>query len=251
MAEFSYSDLFFTIPYTPLILTSEERYIAVPAGLTPITDKSPPNAPIEPPIETKRAVPEGALSNRSEMLYMFCEAATNGNREKCRMIIENIQKDVDAEGIIDYSDIGRKAKFVLEILDEGLAPFKFILDILAIVMVLVVIMSMMGLLGMSIHYTNERRNEIAVRKIFGATEKGEVLKNLKFYLIITSVALVPAFCVTELMRSIFQQYSIYPKNIWLIYFIAAILSFTVSILSVFWQTRRAARTNPVEALKKE
>ena len=176
---------------------------------------------------------------------------TNGNREKCRMIIENIQKDVAAEGIIDYSDIGRKAKFVLEILDEGLAPFKFILDILAIVMVLVVIMSMMGLLGMSIHYTNERRNEIAVRKIFGATEKGEVLKNLKFYLIITSVALVPAFCVTELMRSIFQQYSIYPNNIWLIYFIAAILSFTVSILSVFWQTLRAARTNPAEALKKE
>ena len=66
------------IQNNPDRLTSEERYIAVPAGLTPITDKSPPNAPIEPPIETKRAVPEGALSNRSEMLYMFCELANNG-----------------------------------------------------------------------------------------------------------------------------------------------------------------------------
>ena len=116
---------------------------------------------------------------------------------------------------------------------------------------LVVIMSMMGLLGMSIHYTNERRREIAVRKIFGATEKGEIRRNLRFYLIITTLALIPAICLAEVMRGAFKEYGIYPNNIWWIYLIAALLSFAVSIVSVLWQTLRAARTNPAEALKKE
>ena len=62
---------------------------------------------------------------------------------------------------------------ILEIFEEKLSSIRFILKLLAIVMGLVVIMSMMGLLGMSVHYTNERRSEIAIRKIFGANEKGE------------------------------------------------------------------------------
>ena len=53
------------------------------------------------------------------------------------------------------------------------------------------------------------------------------------------------------MRGSFKEYGIYPNNIWWIYFIATLLSFGVSIVSVLWQTLRAARTNPAEALKKE
>ncbi len=176
---------------------------------------------------------------------------TNGNTEKCREIMQNILKDVCEDGIVDDVMIGAEPKMVLEILEEKLSSFKFILELLAIVMGLVVIMSMMGLLGMSIHYTNERRNEIAVRKIFGATEKGEVLRNLRFYMIITALAMVPAICLSEVMRDAFKEYGIYPNNIWWIYIIAAMLSFGVSIVSVLWQTLRAARTNPAEALKKE
>ena len=176
---------------------------------------------------------------------------TNGNTEQGRKIMQNILQDVCEEGVVDDIMIGAEPKMVLEILEEKLSSVRFILELLAIVMGLVVIMSMMGLLGMSIHYTNERRREIAVRKIFGATEKGEIRRNLRFYLIITTLALIPAICLAEVMRGAFKEYGIYPNNIWWIYLIAALLSFAVSIVSVLWQTLRVARTNPAEALKKE
>ena len=41
-----------------------------------------------------------------------------------------------------------------------------------------------------------------------------------------------------------------PSKPW-IYILAAITVFSISLASVLWQTLRAARTNPAEALKKE
>lgn len=104
------------------------------------------------------------------------------------------------------------AKYVLDIVGEVTAPIRLIIEMIGLVMALVVIMSMMGLIGMSIHYTNERKNEIAVRRIFGAT----------------GIASVLGICVAELVRKFF-----------------------IELGSVLWQTLRAARTNPAEALKKE
>jgi putative ABC transport system permease protein len=40
------------------------------------------------------------------------------------------------------------------------------------------------------------------------------------------------------------------QHIW-IYILPAIIIFAISLISVLWQTLRAARTNPAEALKKE
>ena len=104
---------------------------------------------------------------------------------------------------------------------------------------------------MSLHFTNGRKNEIAVRRIFGATENGEVMRNLLFYLIITGLASVLGICVAEMVRQIFIELGSNPKNVWWIYVAAVALSFAISLISVLWQTLCAARTNPAEALKKE
>ena len=176
---------------------------------------------------------------------------SNGDNAHCREIMQNILSELCLDSVIEAHMMQAKPKYVREILDEKMSPMKFILELMAIVMALVVIMSMMGLVGMSIHFTNERRNEIAVRRIFGATENGELIRNLKFYIVITAVALVPAVCIAELLRQAFGQFGIYPHNVWWIYVTTALLSFSFSMLSVLWQTLRAARTNPVEALKKE
>ena len=112
-------------------------------------------------------------------------------------------------------------------------------------------MSMMGLIGMSMHFMNERKNEIAVRRIFGATENGEVMRSLRFYLIITGIASVLGICVAEFVRQFFIALGSVPQNVWWIYVVSVALSFAISLVSVLWQTLRAARTNPAEALKKE
>ena len=41
------------------------------------------------------------------------------------------------------------------------------------------------------------------------------------------------------------------ENYWWIFVVSVILSVLIALISVIWQTLRAARTNPAEALKKE
>ena len=50
---------------------------------------------------------------------------------------------------------------------------------------------------------------------------------------------------------VMQEFADKITNIWIIYAICVLISFTISLGSVLWQTLRAARTNPAGALKKE
>ena len=176
-----------------------------------------------------------------------------GDHKKGRELVQTLFNDAQTNMIAPDGDITgmEKARYVLDILEETTAPIRLIIKMIGIVMVLVVIMSMMGLIGMSMHFMNERKNEIAVRRIFGATENGEMMRNLRFYLIMTGIASVLGVCVAEFVRQFFIVLGSVPQNVWWIYVVSVALSFAISIVSVLWQTLRAARTNPAEALKKE
>ncbi len=176
-----------------------------------------------------------------------------GDHKKGRELMQDLFNEAQMNMIAPEGDITgmEKARYVLDILEETTAPIRLIIKMIGIVMVLVVIMSMMGLIGMSMHFMNERKNEIAVRRIFGATENGEMMRNLRFYLIMTGIASVLGICVAEFVRQFFIALGSVPQNVWWIYVIAILLSFAISLASVLWQTLRAARTNPAEALKKE
>ncbi|MBR2064774.1 MAG: FtsX-like permease family protein [Bacteroidales bacterium] len=176
-----------------------------------------------------------------------------GDHKKGRELVQTLFNDAQTNMIAPDGDITgmEKARYVLDILEETTAPIRLIIKMIGIVMVLVVIMSMMGLIGMSMHFMNERKNEIAVRRIFGATENGEMMRNLRFYLIMTGIASVLGICVAEFVRQFFIALGSVPQNVWWIYVVSVALSFAISIASVLWQTLRATRTNPAEALKKE
>ena len=176
-----------------------------------------------------------------------------GDHKKGRELVQDLFNEAQMNMIAPDGDITgmEKARYVLDILEETTAPIRLIIKMIGIVMVLVVIMSMMGLIGMSMHFMNERKNEIAVRRIFGATENGEVMRSLRFYLIITGIASVLGICVAEFVRQFFIALGSVPQNVWWIYVVSVALSFAISLVSVLWQTLRAARTNPAEALKKE
>ena len=176
-----------------------------------------------------------------------------GNHKKGRELIQDLYNKAQASKTVPDANIlgGEKASYVHDILEEITAPFRLIIRMIGMVMIMVVVMSVMGLIGMSLYFTNERKNEIAVRRIFGATENGEVMRNLRFYMIITGIASLLGISVAELVRQLFMEMGSTSQNVWWIYIVAVVLSFAISLTSVLWQTLRAARTNPAEALKKE
>ena len=126
------------------------------------------------------------------------------------------------------------------------------ITLLKIFTILSVLLSVLGLVAMSTYFASEREKGIAIRKVFGGTMSSETRRNIREYMIITicaSVIAVPVawvFCGRYLEEFAYRiDLSIWP------FATAVVLALIISLASVLWQTIRAARTNPAEALKKE
>ena len=126
------------------------------------------------------------------------------------------------------------------------------ITLLKIFTFLSVLLSVLGLVAMSTYFASEREKGIAIRKVFGGTLSSETRRNISEYMIMTicaSVIAVPVafvFCGRYLEEFAYRiDLTIWP------FAVAVIIALLISLGSVLWQTLRAARTNPAEALKKE
>jgi len=104
-----------------------------------------------------------------------------------------------------------------------------------------------------VYYASERRHEIAVRKVFGGTTDSETFRNVLTYIRMTLISDILAIPAIYLLLDVMKQtpYANTIDTYWWVYVAAILISITISLASVLWQTLRAARTNPAEALKKE
>ena len=133
-----------------------------------------------------------------------------------------------------------------------LQPAKMAMRLLELFMLLSVLISLLGLVAMSTYYSEQSTKSIAVRKVFGSNVHRELWRTVKDYMVLVGIAaligipLAVWFCGRYLDRFAYciEHYG------WIIA-VAAILGMLMAFLSVLWQTLKAARTNPAEALKKE
>ena len=133
-----------------------------------------------------------------------------------------------------------------------LQPAKMAMRLLELFMLLSVLISLLGLMAMSTYYSEQSTKSIAVRKVFGSNVQRELWRTVKDYMVLVGIAaligipLAVWFCGRYLDRFAYriEHYG------WIIA-VAAILGMLMAFLSVLWQTLKAARTNPAEALKKE
>ena len=133
-----------------------------------------------------------------------------------------------------------------------LQPAKMAMRLLELFMLLSVLISLLGLVAMSTYYSEQSTKSIAVRKVFGSNVHRELWRTVKDYMVLVGIAaligipLAVWFCGHYLDRFAYriEHYG------WIIA-VAAILGMLMAFLSVLWQTLKAARTNPAEALKKE
>ena len=135
---------------------------------------------------------------------------------------------------------------------DALKPAKNNMRLLEIFMLLAVLISLLGLLAMSTYYAGENSHTIAVRKVFGGTVESETRRNVKEYMILVLVGAVIAvpLAVWAAQRYL-EQFIVKLHNYTWVFIVAVLLAFVMAFLSVLWQTLRAAKTNPAEALKKE
>ena len=121
-------------------------------------------------------------------------------------------------------------------------------------MFIAIMLSCLAFLAMSMHYANRNQSTIVIHKVFGGSTGSEVIRNLKVYFKIMGVAVIvglPAaiWICGRYLEKFAYRFRLVEK--WWIFLVAVLISLTISTLTVLWQTLRAARTNPAEALKKE
>ncbi|MDD2264913.1 MAG: ABC transporter permease [Bacteroidales bacterium] len=114
------------------------------------------------------------------------------------------------------------------------------------------VISVLGILGLSIFTSQYRTKEIGIRKINGATI-AEILALLnKGFIKWIVVAFVIATPIAYYAMSRWLENFAYKTALsWWIFVLAGLIALIVALLTVSWQSWRAASHNPVEALRYE
>ncbi|MCK9453090.1 MAG: ABC transporter permease [Bacteroidales bacterium] len=115
-----------------------------------------------------------------------------------------------------------------------------------------IVISIMGIFAMAVFYNQQKIKEIGIRKVNGATVY-EIVKMLNVdFVKWVAVAFVLACPIAYYAMNKWLQNFPYKTQIhWWVFVLAGIFALVIALITVSWQTWRAARKNPVEALRYE
>ena len=95
-------------------------------------------------------------------------------------------------------------------------------------------------------------HDIAVRKVFGSTVRGETFKAVGEYMLLVAIACLIAVPVAVwLAGKYLEDFNYRISGYGWIFAVAVLIAFVISFASVLWQDLKAAKTNPAIELKKE
>ena len=192
-------------------------------------------------------------SSHPDMGYLAIE--TSGDRNEVKESIIAISKqyslDNSTAGFF-WTGAGQLPFYLDEFRDISMHQQRRVMSIVRLFTMIALFISILGMFGMSSYYANENTRSIAVHKIHGGTVKSETVRNVRTYMLLTAVACIFGSALgVYIIKTYLNEYTFMNLNYILPVAIAIAATFVIAFASVLWQTLRAARTNPAEALKKE
>jgi putative ABC transport system permease protein len=140
----------------------------------------------------------------------------------------------------------------MEFYEKALRPTRNNMRRMEVFMILALLLSLLDLLAMSTYFADEKAHDIAVRKVFGGTVDSETRRTIRDYMILVGIACIIGIPVAVFATQEYLKEFIYRlEGYWWIFVLAVVITFAVSLLSILWQTLKAAKTNPAVELKKE
>ncbi|MBN1925507.1 MAG: ABC transporter permease [Prolixibacteraceae bacterium] len=115
-----------------------------------------------------------------------------------------------------------------------------------------VIVSILGILGLSIFICQQKIKEIGIRKVNGARISEVIfMLNSDFIKWVLIAFVIAAPVAWYIMQNWLSNFAFRTTLSWWIFALAGFLALGVALLTVSWQSWRAATRNPVEALRYE
>jgi putative ABC transport system permease protein len=130
--------------------------------------------------------------------------------------------------------------------DESLAMLSVIYTILSIVL------AALGLYGMAADSARKRVKEIGIRKINGAKVSEIIsLLNLDYLKWVAISFIIASPLAWYAMHRWLEKFAYKTGLEWWLFLIVGLLAMSIALLTVIWQSLKAALMNPVEALRNE
>jgi len=155
-----------------------------------------------------------------------------------------------------WQDLAPQWPFMYEFMDDRInSVYKNenrALGLLTILAIISIIISCIGILGLSWMTITQRTKEIGIRKVNGAMVGDMMILLNKDYIRWIAIGFIMATPVSWYVMKLWLQNFTYKITIsWLVFVIAGIVTLSIALLTVSYQTFKAARRNPVEALRYE
>ena len=160
-------------------------------------------------------------------------------------IMENIFKQYNPQFPFEYT-------FVDEEYAQKFRDEKRIGTLAGLFAGLTVFISCLGLFGLATYMAENRIKEIGVRKVMGASVTSITTLLSKDFLKLVIVSFLIASPIAWwAMHQWLQSYNYRIGIEWWVFFLAAVLSIVIALLTISYQAIKAAAANPVKSLKTE
>jgi len=118
--------------------------------------------------------------------------------------------------------------------------------------ILAIFISCLGIFGLAAFTAEQRTKEIGVRKVMGASISSIVaLLSREFIILLTLANMIAWPAAFVLMNKMLNNYAYRTDMGFWIFLLAGVLAYTIAILTVSYQAIKAARTDPIDALRYE
>ncbi|MEJ7678094.1 MAG: FtsX-like permease family protein [Segetibacter sp.] len=193
----------------------------------------------------KRVQPSIFLLSYQGVNIINIRIKATASLSKALVKIENVFKKYDPESSFEYqfTDEEYARKFGDE---ERIANLSTVFAVLAI------FISCLGLFGLASFMAEQRKKEIGVRKVLGATVVNLWQLLTKDFIMLVIISLLIATPVAYyLTHNWLQNYEYRTELSWWIFAIAGLGALAITLLTVSFQAIKAAIANPVKNLRTE
>ena len=178
--------------------------------------------------------------------YVFSIVSVSSSEiENATRAMANIWKQIDPNAPFESEFLNDSVKRQYEN-DQRVSKIFTVFTIITIVI------SCLGLYGLSVFMAERRVKEIGIRKVLGASVNSIVTMLSKDFIMLVAIAFVISVPVCYYAMDKWLQGFAYKTEMNVaVFLLAGLLAFTIAIITVGFESMKAAMGNPVDSLKNE
>jgi len=194
-----------------------------------------------------------SLKELPEPIAFFSQPANAWYTVKVNMAgIDRLLPELERTWISHYPGNPFNYEFLEDLYNEQYSEDRRFSGLFLVSSILAIIIACLGLSGLSAYAITRRTKEIGIRKINGAgILQAVILLNKDFVKWVGIAFLIAVPVAWFVMDRWLENYAYRIGLSWWIFVLAGVLAISIALITVSWQSWRAAMRNPVEALRYE